>query len=204
VNEQHAPPNHHANYPGFKGATGLVAALSMAFGRKGDAQLAVRLSGMGSGDSVVDVGCGPGVAVRYSTRLGATLTGVDPAPVMLRVARLLTRSSAKVRYITGAAEQIPLPEGSASVVWSIATVHHWSDIDAGLREVHRVLLPGGRLVAIERRAEPGARGHGSHGWTDKQAAAFADRCREHGFADTRLERAMIGRRSTVSVVASAS
>jgi ubiquinone/menaquinone biosynthesis C-methylase UbiE len=204
VNEQYAPPNHHADYPGFGGVAGLVAALSMAVGRKGDAQLAVRLSGMGPGESVVDVGCGPGVAVRYAARLGATVTGVDPAPVMLRVARLLTPSSAKVRYAEGAAEEIPLPEGSASVVWSIATVHHWSDIDAGLREVRRVLLTGGRLVAMERRAEPGARGHGSHGWTDEQATAFADRCREHGFTDVRLERATIGRRSTVSVVVGAS
>ncbi len=204
MNEQQAPPNHHADYPGFRGVAGLVAALSMAFGRKGDAQLAVRLSSMGSGDSVLDIGCGPGVAVRYSARLGATVTGVDPAPVMLRVARLLTRSSAKVRYAMGAAEDVPLSEGSVSVVWSIATVHHWSDIDAGLREARRVLIPRGRLVAMERKAEPGARGHGSHGWTDEQAAAFADRCCEHGFTDVRLERATIGRRSTVSVVASTS
>jgi ubiquinone/menaquinone biosynthesis C-methylase UbiE len=203
VNEQHAPPNHHADYPGFRGVAGIVAALSMVFGRKDDAQLAVRLSGVGSGESVVDLGCGPGVAVRYAARRGATVSGVDPAPVMLRVARLLTRSSARVRYAKGAAEEIPLPEESASVVWSIATVHHWSDIDTGLREVRRVLLPGGRLVAMERRAEPGARGHGSHGWTDEQAAAFADRCREHSFTDVRLERATIGRRSTVSVVATA-
>ncbi len=68
MDEQQAPPNHHANYPGFAGVAGLIAALSMAFGRKGDARLAVRLSGMGSGDMVVDIGCGPGVAVRYAAR----------------------------------------------------------------------------------------------------------------------------------------
>jgi ubiquinone/menaquinone biosynthesis C-methylase UbiE len=204
VNQQYAPPNHHADYPGFRGVAGLVAALSMAFGRKGDAEVAVHLSGMGSGDSVVDVGCGPGVAVRYAARLGATVTGVDPAPVMLRTARLLTRGSEKVRYVKGTAENIPLSVGSVSVVWSIATVHHWSDIDSGLREVRRVLLPGGRLVAIERRVQPGAQGHGSHGWTDEQATTFADRCREHGFTDVRLELATTGRRSTVSVVATTS
>jgi ubiquinone/menaquinone biosynthesis C-methylase UbiE len=176
----------------------------MAFGRKGDAQLAVRLSGMASGDRVLDLGCGPGVAVRYAARLGAMVTGVDPAPIMLRTARLLTSRSAKARYAKGTAEDIPLSEGSASVVWSIATVHHWSDIEFGLREVRRVLLPGGRLVALERRVEPGARGHGSHGWSDGQATAFADRCREHGFTDVRLERATMGRRSTISVVAQAS
>ena len=204
MNERSAPPNHHADHPAFEGVVGLLAALSMAFGRKGDAELAVRLSGMGSGDSVVDVGCGPGVAVRYAARLGVTVTGVDPASVMLRTARLLTRRSAKVRFVKGAAEHIPFAGGSASVVWSIATVHHWSDIDAGLREVRRVLVPEGRFVAMERRVQPGARGHGSHGWTEHQATTFADRCREHGFTDVRLERATVGRRSTVSVVAGTS
>ena len=201
--EQHTAPNHHANYPGFAGVTGLVAALSMVVGRKDDAQLAVRLSGMESGDRIVDVGCGPGVAVRYAAQMGAEVTGVDPAPVMLRIARLLTRRRAKARYVEGAAEALPLPESSVSVVWSIATVHHWSDIDAGLREVLRVLSRGGRFVAMERRTQRGARGHKSHGWTDEQAGAFADQSREHGFTDVRLERATIGRRSTVSVVASA-
>lgn len=200
MEEQNATPNHHADYPGFAGVVGLFAALSMAFGRKSDAQIAVRLSGMESDDRVVDIGCGPGVAVRYAARQGATVTGVDPAPVMLRVARLLTGRRTRVRYLAGAAEAIPLPDGSASVVWSIATVHHWSDVDAGLREVRRVLLPGGRLVAMERTAERGARGHASHGWTGEQAAAFAERCREHGFTDVHLERATIGRRSTVTVV----
>lgn len=201
MDEQPALPNHHADYPAFSGIAGCVAALSMAFGRNSDAQLAVHLSGMGSGDTVVDIGCGPGVAVRYSARLGATVTGVDPAPVMLRFARRLTRHVAKVRYIEGSAEKIPLPEGSASIVWSIATVHHWSDVDAGLREVRRVLLPAGRLVALERHTQQGARGHASHGWTDDQATAFMDRCRDHGFTDVRLERATVGRRNTIGVVA---
>jgi ubiquinone/menaquinone biosynthesis C-methylase UbiE len=204
VQEPHASPNHHADYPGFAGVAGFVAALSMVFGRRADAQLAVRLSGMEPSDSVVDLGCGPGVAVRYAARLGASVCGIDPAPVMLRVARLLTRPRAKVQYVEGAAETVPLSDGSASVVWSIAAVHHWSDIDAALLETRRVLLFGGRLVAMERRAQPGARGHRSHGWTDEQAMVFADRCREHRFADVHVERATIGRRSTVSVIARAS
>jgi len=175
----------------------------MVVGRDGDARLAVRLSSVGSGDSVVDVGCGPGVAARHAARLGASVTGVDPAPVMLRVAQLLTRRSAKVRYLNGAAEALPVPDDSASAVWSIATVHHWSDLDAGLREACRVLRARGRLVAIERQTLPGAHGHASHGWTDAQADAFADRCRDHGLVDVRLERTTTGRRSTVSVIATA-
>ncbi len=59
MDTQHAPPNHHADYPGVAGMAGLVAALSMAFGRQGDAPLAARLSGLGSGDTVVDLGVVP-------------------------------------------------------------------------------------------------------------------------------------------------
>jgi ubiquinone/menaquinone biosynthesis C-methylase UbiE len=201
VHKPQTSPNHHADYPGFAGVTGLVAALSMIFGRKRDARLAVRLSELGPGDVVVDIGCGPGVAARCAARLGATVSGVDPSPVMLRVARLLTWPRANVRYLAGAAEAIPLPDVSATVVWSIATVHHWSDIDAGLVEVRRVLRSGGRMVAMERRAKPGARGHQSHGWTDEQAMVFADRCRDHGFTSVHLEHGTMGSRSTVSVVA---
>src|SRR5207244_5069284 len=134
----------HADHAGCSGLVGLVAALSMVVGRDRDARLAARLSSVQSGDVVVDIGCGPGVAARHAARLGAGVTGVDPAPVMLRVARLLTRRSEPVRYVEGAAEALPAADGSASVVWSLATVHHWIDLDAGLREARRVLRSGGR------------------------------------------------------------
>ena len=149
-------PNHHADYPGFAGPLGFVAGLSMTFGRTGDADLAERLTGTQPGDRVVDVGCGPGTAIRHAARLGATVTGVDPAPVMLRLARRLTRARDRITLRQGTAEALPLPDGSATVLWSIATVHHWSDLDRGLGEIGRVLEAGGRFVAIERRSSPGA------------------------------------------------
>jgi ubiquinone/menaquinone biosynthesis C-methylase UbiE len=200
------PPNHHAHYPGFAGVGGLLAALSFTVGRGADADLALRLTGIGPGDDVVDVGCGPGVAVRRGAASGASVVGIDPAPVMLHVARLVTRDgrSSAVRYLAGAAEKLPLPDDSATVVWSLATVHHWQDLDAGLAEARRVLRPSGRLLAVERRVEPGARGHASHGWTDDQARAFAERCRAAGFADVDVGHHQAGRRHVVSVLAGAS
>ena len=80
------------------------------------------------------------------------------------------------------------------MVWSVATVHHWADVTAGLAEVARVLAPGGRFVVIERRVQPGATGLASHGWTDEQAASFAAYCRSAGFDDVRVETMKQGRR----------
>jgi len=157
--EQSCVPNHHAHYPGFAGPAGFLAAASMVLGGEGNARLAVHLSELAAGDAVADIGCGPGTAARRAARAGASVVGVDPAPVMLRVARLLTRRSARpVRYAEGSAEALPLPDSSVSVAWSIASVHHWADLDAGLHEARRVLQPGGRLVAIERLTRPGAKG----------------------------------------------
>jgi len=193
-------PNHHAHHRGFSGAFGVVAALSMILGRKGDARLAARLSGLRPEETVVDVGCGPGAAVRYAAALGATVIGVDPAAVMLRTSRLLTRPSKRVRFVEGTAEHLPLPGDSADVVWSIATAHHLRDVSAALVEARRVLKADGRLVVIEKRTEAGAHGLASHGWTREQAAAFAEACTQHGFVDVRVEEAT-GRGPAFAVVA---
>ncbi len=198
----HTPhlPNHHGDHAGFSGLSGLLVGLTLTIGREGDARLAARLGRVTAGDHVVDVGSGPGSAARHAAALGATVTGVDPATVMLRLARVLTRSS-RVTYVEGVAEALPLPDASARVLWSIATVHHWPDLGTGLAEARRVLDPGGRLVAIERRARPGATGLASHGWTDEQAAAFGDACATAGFTDVLVEHARTGRRRSVIAVA---
>src|SRR5262249_61286548 len=88
----------------FSGVVGVVAALSMITGRENDARLAEKLSGLAPGEVVVDIGCGPGAAVRRAARLGATAIGVDPAPVMLRTARLLTRATSAASYCQGTAQ----------------------------------------------------------------------------------------------------
>jgi ubiquinone/menaquinone biosynthesis C-methylase UbiE len=197
-------PNHHAHFPGFAGPAGFLAAASMVPGGARNALLAQRLSQLTASDTVADIGCGPGTAARRAARAGSSVVGIDPAPVMLRFARLLTKRSAHaVRYAEGSAEALPLPDSSVSVAWSIASVHHWADLDAGLREARRVLAAGGRLVAIERLSRAGATGLASHGWTPDQASVFADRCRAHGFTDARISRHGGGRRAKVSVTATA-
>jgi ubiquinone/menaquinone biosynthesis C-methylase UbiE len=201
---QPSVPNHHAHYPGFAGPVGFLAAASMVAGGAGNARLAESVSELAVNDAVADIGCGTGTAARRAANLGASVVGIDPAPVMLRVARFLTRRSTRaLRYAVGSAEAMPLADSSVSVVWSIASVHHWADLDAGLGEARRVLKPGGRLVAIERLSRRGATGLASHGWTPEQATAFADRCRAHGFTEARMTRHGGGRKAKVCVKATA-
>jgi ubiquinone/menaquinone biosynthesis C-methylase UbiE len=178
--------NHHADYPAFAGATGMVAGLIMLVTGRANARLAADVVSVSDGDRVVDIGCGPGSAARAAARRGARVTGVDPALVMLWVARAFTRDRATIAWAEGAAEHRPLPDGSATVVWSLATVHHWKHVGNGLAETHRVLAPGGRFLAIERQVRPGATGLASHGWTKQQAESFAAQCRAAGLVDVRI------------------
>jgi ubiquinone/menaquinone biosynthesis C-methylase UbiE len=106
---------------------------------------------------------------------------------MLDLARRLTRGALAVDWTEGVAESLPLPDASATVLWSLATVHHWPDLEGGLAEARRVLAPGGRFLVIERQARPGAKGLASHGWTGAQAEAFAAACRTAGFTEVTVE-----------------
>jgi ubiquinone/menaquinone biosynthesis C-methylase UbiE len=186
-------PNHHADFPGFAGVSGLLAGLSMTVGRSPMAQWAADTCEIGPDDTVVDVGSGPGRAGREAACRGAVAIGVDPAPVMRTLARALSIGRARVSWREGSAESLPVDAASATVVWSLSTVHHWHDVDAGLDEVARVLAPNGRLLVSERRVAAGAGGLASHGWTADQAATFASMCTAHGFDAVTVERVTVGR-----------
>jgi len=178
-------PNHHAGQGPFDGIVGTLVGVIMLVGRGHDARLACELAAVGRDDKVVDIGCGPGVAAREAARRGADVTGVDPAPAMLRLARLLPRDG--ITYAQGTAEQLPMQDDTATVAWSLASAHHWSDVDHGIAEATRVLRSGGRLLVLERSCKEGAKGLASHGWTRPQAETFAAACERRGFSDVRVD-----------------
>jgi SAM-dependent methyltransferase len=197
--EADLPVNHHAAYPGCSGLTGTLAGLTMLLRTRPFARLVVDLATLSAGDRVVDVGCGPGGAARLAARAGARVTGVEPSAEMLRLARAVTRSREHITWIQGRAESLPIPDSTASVLWTLASVHHWTDVGAGLAQAYRVLRPGGRLLAIERRVEPAATGLASHGWTPRQAESFMALCHDAGFTDLATTERVVGRRTAVVV-----
>jgi len=172
----------------------------MRSGRTGDAELAMRLTDLGPGTRVVDIGCGPGVAARLAAERGATVFGVDPSDVMLRVARRDDHRRT-VTWQKGSAESLPLTDHSLDIAWSLSTVHHWPNLRGGLDEVCRVLAPGGRFLATERRVKPGATGYASHGWTPQQAESFAELCETIGFLEATISNHATSRGMLLAVLA---
>jgi ubiquinone/menaquinone biosynthesis C-methylase UbiE len=98
--------------------------------------------------SVLDVGCGTGKLLRRATPYWpeAQLIGVDPANGMIEMAKRLTPNAT---FFTGMAEALPLQDASVDLALSTSSFHHWQDQAAGIREIARVLRPGGYFILVD-------------------------------------------------------
>lgn len=92
--------------------------------------------GLGGGTKIVDVGCGTGAMVEALVACGYDASGIDPWAG--------TRALPPARFATGQAEAIPLADGSVAAACSFDVLEHADDAMA-LRELHRILTPGGLL-----------------------------------------------------------
>jgi len=101
---------------------------------------------------VVDVGCGSGYSLpKLAQRFAPQqLIGVDIDPEMLAAAgEEATRAGVGVRLIESPSTRIPLPDGSADLLFCHQTFHHLVEQEAALAEFLRVLKPGGVLLFAE-------------------------------------------------------
>jgi ubiquinone/menaquinone biosynthesis C-methylase UbiE len=89
------------------------------------------------------------VAIEMLARAARAVAGVDPSPELLRQAR--RRNAAAVRegivdLRQGSVERLPLADESCDKALAINSMQVWPDALSGLREIRRVLRPGGRLA----------------------------------------------------------
>lgn len=99
---------------------------------------------------VLEIGLGQGAESEQLIRRGAQWSGLDlTAESVERVGtRLRIRDLPHVALRQGSALEIPWPDNSFDMVFSHGVLHHVPDIVAAQREIHRVLKPGGTLVAM--------------------------------------------------------
>jgi SAM-dependent methyltransferase len=111
-------------------------------------RLILELAGDVRGRTVLDVGCGDGaLALAFRQRGAARVVGCDPDPRMIaRAAAEADRQNEEIGYVLAAAEQLPFGEQSFDIVSIITVLAFVPPADLALREIARVLRPGGRLV----------------------------------------------------------
>jgi demethylmenaquinone methyltransferase/2-methoxy-6-polyprenyl-1,4-benzoquinol methylase len=129
------------------------------------------------GMNVLEVGCGPG---SFAVDLeGMDLTCLDPSGDMLAAAKprvdgaRAARGEPPARYVQAVAEDIPLEDNTFDMVFCLFSFRDFRDKAQGLKEIYRVLKPGGRLVMCD--AGKANRLHGLFGylWMNTVVQAMA-------------------------------
>jgi 2-polyprenyl-6-hydroxyphenyl methylase/3-demethylubiquinone-9 3-methyltransferase len=98
---------------------------------------------------VLEVGCGGGLISESLAQRGTIIVGIDPSQDALQAARIHTRRSGlgHIAYFQqGYAESLPYADGSFSVIVCMDVLEHVSDLEATIKEIARVLAPGGIFV----------------------------------------------------------
>jgi SAM-dependent methyltransferase len=104
---------------------------------------ALDAAGVGGGAAALDVGCGSGLALSLAHDRGARTTGIDISPPLLAVAR---RRVPGADLREGGLDALPFTDESFDAALTINALQFAADPAGALREIHRVLRPGGRLA----------------------------------------------------------
>jgi SAM-dependent methyltransferase len=98
---------------------------------------------------VLEIGCGMGTDGAQFAKAGAIYTGIDLTDAAVELARKRFQvSGLKGEFRVADAERLDFPDASFDLVYSHGVLHHTPDIEAAVREIHRVLKPGGRAMVM--------------------------------------------------------
>ena len=169
------------------GVAGRLIGSAMDVANRRPTRLALDLLAARPGERVLDAGCGTGAALAaLLAQTDVTASGVDPSRTMLATAR--RRLGPDVDLTAVAIEALPHADGAFDAVLALNVLYFASHDGAMIRQLHRVLRPGGRLVAYVTHRDsmvqwPFAR-QGVHRLYD--GAELASALAEGGFAPGRI------------------
>jgi ubiquinone/menaquinone biosynthesis C-methylase UbiE len=108
---------------------------------------ACRVAGIGSGDRVLEVGCGTGQLTRALVARGLHVTALDPGKSLIALARQNLEGAGDVEFVNAQFEDASLPREQFRAVFS-ASAFHWIDPQVSWQKVADVLVPGGTLALL--------------------------------------------------------
>ncbi|WP_224372670.1 class I SAM-dependent methyltransferase [Hyalangium versicolor] len=145
---------HHFGKP--EGFVGAIIGHCMAFLNRQRSLRVLALVAPSPEERILEIGFGPGADIRRVSRVAAFVAGVDQSRTMLQQARRRNAGAlraGRVELQLGDAGSLPFAEASFDKAYSINSAQFWPDRLAALREIHRVLKPGGRvIIAVQPRS----------------------------------------------------
>jgi SAM-dependent methyltransferase len=149
---------------------------------------AVELLGVEPTDHVLEIGFGPGIAIRELSRRAThgLVRGVDHSEVMVRQARRRNRDAVgegRVALRRASAEDLPAFEEPFEKVLAVNNMGMWRDPDERLKELRSLMRPGGRIAIVSQPRCPGATAQ----TTVAAGREIAARLTEAGFTRIRSE-----------------
>src|SRR6266513_6334767 len=109
---------------------------------------ACRVAGIGSGDHVLEVGCGSGQLTRGLTARGLHVTALEPGTSLMALARQNLEGAGEVEFVNARFEDALLPRGQFQAVFS-ASAFHWVDPEVSWQKTADVLVPGRTLALLQ-------------------------------------------------------
>lgn len=154
------------------------------------------------GDRVLDAGCGPGFYVAETLERvgpGGSVVGVDASPPMLALAAKRSEGHDNVSFHEGDVTALPVADADFDRALSVQVLEYVEDIPAALRELHRVLRPGGRVLLWDvdwatvswRSDDPARMERVLRGWDEHLSdpslpRTLSSQLRSAGFADVEM------------------
>jgi SAM-dependent methyltransferase len=147
-----------------------------------------------AGEHVLEVGCGSGVVTRDVARRIApdgTVTGLDPSPALLAIARELAEQEGLadlIEWREGDARVLPFPDATFDAVLAVTTLSHVPGAKRAVQEMVRVVRPGGRVGVFDRDIDTAIISHPDRAMTRRIVAAAAEQTAVNPWLCRRLPR----------------